>query len=196
MKVKLNNVRLTFPSLFETGTVKGEDTGKYSATFLFAPDSAAAKAMNDAMIAVAKEKWAAKAGEVYKGLKAGDKLCVHDGATKSEYEGYDGMLYVNASNKLRPPVVDGNRTPLTISDGKPYSGCYVNAIVELWAQDNKFGKRINASLQGVQFLRDGERLAGGSVASEDDFEEIPEAVDARSAFGDDTPIDAEEDPFK
>jgi hypothetical protein len=69
------------------------------------------------------------------------------------------------------------------SSGKPYSGCYVNAVIELWAQDNKFGKRINASLMGVQFLRDGQRLSGGGVASADDFQAIPEAAERRRGCG-------------
>jgi hypothetical protein len=47
--------------------------------------------------------------------------------------------------------------------------------VEVWAQDNQHGKRINASLLGVQFVRDGEKLAGGSTATADDFEAIPGA---------------------
>ena len=34
------------------------------------------------------------------------------------------------------------------------------------------------SLLGVQFVKDGERLAGGGVAAADDFEALPEA-DAR-----------------
>jgi len=29
-------------------------------------------------------------------------------------------------------------------------GCYVNALLELYGQDNKYGKRINASLKGIQ----------------------------------------------
>jgi hypothetical protein len=127
---------------------------------------------------VAEEKWKGKAGDVYVALKAGDKLCLHDGDSKPQYEGYKGSLFLNASNKIRPLVIDGNKSPLQASSGKPYSGCYVNAVVELWAQANKFGQRINASLMGVQFLRDGQRLSGGGVASADDFQAIPEAEGA------------------
>ena len=54
-------------------------------------------------------------------------------------------------------------------------------FIECWAQDNKHGKRINFSLLGVQFVRDGERLAGGSVATADDFEPLPGATDAAPA---------------
>ena len=193
MKVKLNDVRLTFPALFEAKAFVGADGSptkpKFSGTFLFAPDHPAAAAVSKGMQTVAKEKWGEKAAAVYKQMKAGDKLALHDGAAKSDFAGYEGNLYVNASNALRPTVVDGNRSPLTIAEGKPYSGCYVNAIIELWAQDNQWGKRINASLMGVQFLRDGERLAGGAVAAEDDFDEIPTDSDASAEFGDDSQDD-------
>ena len=74
--------------------------------------------------------------------------------------------------KLRPLVVDADKSPLVAEDGKPYSGCYVNASVELWPQDNNYGKRVNATLMGVQFFRDGESFSGGGVASEDDFDDV------------------------
>lgn len=54
----------------------------------------------------------------------------------------------------------------------------MNASIELWAQDNKqFGKRINAQLRGVQFLRDGDAFAAGSPASEDEFEDLGDQGD-------------------
>uniref|UniRef100_T1HEF4 Uncharacterized protein n=2 Tax=cellular organisms TaxID=131567 RepID=T1HEF4_RHOPR len=46
--------------------------------------------------------------------------------------------------------------------------------------DNNFGKRINASLGGVQFLRDGDAFAGGGVATPDDFENMSEGADAEA----------------
>ena len=72
------------------------------------------------------------------------------------------------------------RTTYTVeADGLPYSGCYVNASIELWAQDNNYGKRINASLRGVQFYRDGDAVAGGGgPASEDEFDDLAEGADA------------------
>ncbi len=80
--------------------------------------------------------------------------------------------------KPRPTVIDRDRTALIQADGRPYAGCYVNAVVDIWAQDNNFGKRINASLSGVQFLRDGDAFAGGGVAAPDDFDDISEGADA------------------
>lgn len=174
-KVRLENVRLAFPNLWEAKQVNDQGQPKFSAAFLFPPDHLAHDKVKKAMQEVAKDKWGEKAAEVYKKLKASDRLALHDGASKSDYAGYADNMFINSTNALRPTVVDGNKTPLSPSDGKPYSGCYVNAVIELWAQDNKYGKRINASLMGIQFYADGERLAGGAVASEDDFEEIPGA---------------------
>lgn len=176
MKVQLKDVRLTFPQLFEAKAVNGQGEPKFSAAFLFARNHPQIGEITKAIEAAATAKWGAKAADVLKQLKAADKLPVHDGDGKSDYDGYAGNYFINASNKVRPLVIDGNRAPLTAADGKPYSGCYVNAIIEIWAQDNQFGKRVNASLLGVQFVRDGERLAGGSVAAADDFEAIPEAA--------------------
>ncbi len=82
------------------------------------------------------------------------------------------MHSLNASNKARPLVLDRDKTPLTAADGKPYSGSYMNVSLEIWAQDNNFGKRINATLKGVQFVGDGDSFGGGAPASPDDFEDL------------------------
>ena len=173
MKVNLNNVRLTFPQLFDAKQVNGQGDPKFSAAFLIPRDHPQLGAVKEAIKAAADAKWGAKALEVLKALQASDKLALHDGDAKSDYDGYADNLFVNASNKIRPLVIGQQREPLQAADGKPYSGCYVNAIVEFWSQDNNFGRRVNASLLGVQFVKDGERLAGGGVASQDDFEPIP-----------------------
>lgn len=183
-KVTLKNVRLTFPVLWEPKQVNGQGDPKFSAAFLFPPDHPQVQELTAAIIEAATAKWGEKAMETLGALKAGDKLCVHDGDSKSDYDGYAGMKFINASNKIRPLVVGGGadgKGLLAASDGKPYSGCYVNAIVEIWAQANQFGKRVNASLLGVQFVKDGPRLAGGSVAAADDFEAIPQEGVAKAA---------------
>jgi anthranilate phosphoribosyltransferase len=38
--------------------------------------------------------------------------------------------------------------------------------------DNKYGKRICASLLGLQFVKHGEQFSGGGVASADAFEAL------------------------
>ena len=183
--VMMNNVRLAFPVLFEPKAAKAGQKQKFSAAGIFPATHEVVPLLKAAMQEAAKAKWGDKWEEVYNGLRAGDRLAVHDGSAKSEYAGYSGNLFLNASNELRPLVIDGQRRPLAAADGMIYSGCYVNMKVEIWAQQHpEHGKRINASLMGVQFARDGERLAGGAVASADDFDEIPAAmVEAAAASG-------------
>jgi hypothetical protein len=178
MKLKLSNVRLAFPQLFEAKTVNGEGEPAFSASFLLSTDHPAVAELKKAMEQVGKEKWGAKWPAVKKEIEAKDRTALHDGDTKADYAGFPGHLFVSARNKTRPLVIDRDKTPLTQADGRPYAGCFVNASIELWCQDNNYGKRINASLRGVQFLRDGDAFAGGGAASDDEFDEIEEGADA------------------
>ena len=178
MKIKLENVRLAFPQLFEAKTVNGEGEPAYSASFLFAADHPAAAALKAAFEQIGKDKWGAKWPAVKKEIEAKDRTALHDGDTKADYDGFPGNLFVSARNKVRPLVVDRDRSPLAAQDGRPYAGCYVNASIELWCQDNNYGKRINASLRGVQFLRDGDAFAVGGAATEDEFDDLAAGADA------------------
>lgn len=172
MKVTLKDVRLAFPDLFEARAFNGEGEAKFGASFLFPPDHPAVAEVEKAIEAAAEEKWKDKAKTTLKSVKAKGDVCLHDGNLKEELAGYAGNFYISARSSVRPTVVDRDRSPLAASDGRPYGGCYVNAIIEVWAQDNGFGKRVNATLKGVQFVRDGEAFAGGTAASPDEFEEL------------------------
>jgi hypothetical protein len=173
VRILLRDVRLAFPNLWKASAPKGGGEEAFSASFLMPKNHKQIAEVQAAFKTLAKDKWAAKGESVYKTLEATGKLCLHNGDTKSDYEGFEGNLYISARSKIRPSVFDQQRQELTQADGKPYSGCYVNASVELWAQDNNFGKRINAQLRGVQFLRDGDAFAGGgSAADADEFDEI------------------------
>lgn len=172
MKVVLKNVRLAFPQLWEAKTVNGEGKPAFSASFILDPKHPSVKELRAAFTAVAKEKWADKADSWLKQLEKGDKLALHDGDDKSAYEGFEGNMYVSARSQTRPQIRDRDKSALTREDGKPYGGCYVNAIVDVWAQDNNYGKRVNATLLGVQFVKDGDPFSGGSVADDADFEDM------------------------
>lgn len=172
MKIHLKNVRLAFPVLWTAKTVNGEGEPAFSAAFLIDPKDPVVKELREAFEAIGKDKWGAKWAAVKKEIDSKDRFALHDGDTKSDYAGFPGAMYVSARNKVRPTVLDRDKAPLTESDGRPYAGCYVNAIIDLWPQDNNYGKRINASLSGVQFVRDGEAFAAGGAAKADDFDDL------------------------
>tara|TARA_R100001143_G_C3360997_1_gene135683 strand:- start:16365 stop:16946 length:582 start_codon:yes stop_codon:yes gene_type:complete len=188
----LSNVRLAFPQLFEAKAVNQGDKPAFSASFLLTPDHPDLPKLKQAIKEVAEAKWKDKADEILRGLVAADKVCLHNGDTKSQYDGYAGNFFVSARGQVRPLIIDRDRSQLSEADGKPYSGCYVNARISLWAQQNNYGKRINAQLQGVQFFADGEAFGGGRVASADEFEALDNTAD-------DAPPDAggefEDDPM-
>lgn len=162
-KIKLQNVRLSFPSLFRKAMFSGEET-KFEGTFLISKTDQADK------IAEIEKTIADLIGDKLKGAKLkADKICLKDG-DDIDYDGYAGNMSIKASNAKRPMVLDRDRSPLTEDDNRPYSGCYVNAVLELWAQDNQYGKRINANLLGVQFFKDGQPFGDGISANSDDFD--------------------------
>lgn len=167
VQVKLTNVRLSFPDLWKARAAQKDAEPKFGAAFLIDKETQGdqIKSLREATAKVAHEKWG---GKLPKGLK----YCVHEGSER-EYEGYgEENVYVTASSKRRPHVIDRNREPLTEEDARPYAGCFVNAVLRFWAQDNAFGKRVNAELQGVQFVRDGEAFGSAPFKPEEHFEDL------------------------
>jgi len=163
-KIVIKNARLSFPSLFQKSVFEGKE-GKYEATLLIDKKDEALKKQIDEQIAklIAESK-----------IKVpSEKYCIKDG-DESELEGYEGNWSLKASNAKRPTVIDRDKTPLTADDEKLYAGCYVNAVVDFWVQNNAYGKRINANLYGVQFVKDGEPFGMGPVDVTDDFEDLDE----------------------
>jgi len=166
--IMIKNARLSFPSLFSKSSFDGKE-GKYEATLLFPKTDT--KTYDAIMSAIEACKTSNK-------LKVGaDKIFIKDG-DDIEYDGYEGMWAVKASNNKRPTVINRDRSPLVEEDEIVYAGCYVNAIIEPWGQNNQYGKRINANLLGVQFVKDGEPFGdGGKSASVDDFADIEDDDD-------------------
>jgi len=199
MKLYLKNARLNFTaSLFEPKTgPNGQGKAKFGVVSLIDgktraflgdmnPDSENGRAANlqwgdpkeaitAAVIAAAKAKWPANYQDVIKQLKAADRLPVHDGDAKADKPGYEGTLFINGSNEVRPQVTNSSTgAQLEAKDGVIYSGCRAYVTLDIWPQDNQYGKRVNASLLMVSFLGDDERISGGATATADDYAAIPD----------------------
>lgn len=180
MQIKLNNVRHAFCNLFEATDFEGDGNFKFRDTFLIPKDSELDKQIWNAVRKVAKEAWGDKYEKILESIKnIPNRAGYRDGNTKSDYDGFADHMFIAASNKARPLVIDRDRSPLTAQDGRPYSGCYVNATISIYAYDKK-GKGIGFSLGGVQFFRDGDAFTGGGVASEDDFDDLSVAEEEES----------------
>jgi len=102
----------------------------------------------------------------------GIKVAFGDGDDKA-YDGYAGMMFVASHNKIRPAVANRRAQKVVEGeDGAPYSGCYVNAKITLWGQDNQYGKRVNANLRSVQFVKPGPAFGVQAPEAEDEFEAL------------------------
>jgi len=186
MKVLIKNVRIRFASIFEPTLQPGAKEPKFGIKAIIEPGSENAKILEAAMATVAKEKWKDKAPNIEASfVRTGKKpdVCFVKEPYKNKdgeaYGGFEDMFYLTASAKQheRPKVVDLNpKIELTKSDGKPYDGCYTNLSVEIWPQDNDFGRAIRAQLKGVQFVKHGDAF-GGSPPSDGSEFEVLESVD-------------------
>ena len=157
-KIKIASARLSFPSLFQTAQFSGEDTGKYEATFILdkVEHAETIKGIQAQIDHLLKTE--------LKGKLPSDKIALKDGDESGRPE-FEGKMTIKASTKRRPLVINRDKSPITADDNVIYAGCYVHAIISLWAQSNGFGKRINASLDGVQFARDGEPFGDGGISA-------------------------------
>ena len=174
----LTNVTLAFPALGEPQAF-GEGQPAYGAKFPIEPNSENAKLIEDAIKAEAKEAWADKADSVLAMLVEDGKVSYsrreyRSKTTGEPYAGFEKMFYLGTRNaSVQPSVYDQYGDPVVGKaeiTRKAFSGAVVNASVEVWAQDNKWGKRINCSLRGIMLTGEGQSFGGGSgAASADDF---------------------------
>ena len=174
----LNNVRLSFPQLVEprASTANPEAVKKYSADFIMTPDHPGFAAFMRAFQTDAVEKWKEHAQQVMTIINSDRKLrCYAQGAEKinfktfEPYDGYEGMVAITANNVNAPQMIkaDGKPTENTMEyqqfARKLYGGCYVNAVVKPWLQENKHGRGVRCDLVAIQFCADGEAFGEGST---------------------------------
>ena len=176
----LRNVRIAFPDLWTAVQYEGKGPFSYRATFLIDPKSAEHSLVQETIQKVAIAGWGVKAKEVLLTIEGqSQKFCYIDGNTKG-YDGYENMWALSTSRPQesgRPKVIDQRKNDLTVDDGKPYGGCIVNAKVQLWPQNNKFGRGLRASLIAVQFAKDGDAFGGAPPASDTGMEEVADSGD-------------------
>lgn len=195
--IRLDNCRASYPHLIEPYAGVDEDGKKqepaYGIVFLMPKLThvAAKDICKQRIEELMKENKIPKLGA--------DKKFLRDGDQSSKVES-SGMFTVSAREK-RPPVLRApskekiirGKTETVRVAGRDvplkelfYGGCWVNGIIRPWWQSNKHGKRANAGLVAVQFLRNDESF-GQNRVSEDDVDESFEATEEMddSGFDDD-----------
>lgn len=179
MRIRLENCRLAYPQLFVptayTGTPKaGEENSssapKYSARLLFDKKGELHKKVHETCVKVAIEKWGPKDGpEMFRTFQLEGRLCLRNGDAKPKSTGFKGRMFVSANSLTKPRIVDRGLKDISSDNGLFHSGCYVNAVIDIYGQKT-FSGRISAELVGIQYVGPGEEVWGGSGAPFDPTE--------------------------
>jgi len=165
--IKLFGFRGTFMHVLERPKFDSDTAdkkNKYEATILIPKKEVKLKKALDALIAEVQAEAKIKCKP--------EMLCLKDG-DDSEYEEQHGHWTIKASNAKKPALTDQNGLKAKDDDGfdgdeSIYSGGHYHFAIGLWAQNNKWGKRVNANLHAVKFAAHGERLASGGGADYSD----------------------------
>jgi len=177
--VIIKGARLAFADLWAAKEFKpGDGKPRYSATLLLPkndPQLATIIALGRKMfVGEFKDKGAA----LFDSNLYDRQLCCLQDGDKKVFDGFPGNIALVAHRKVEAgaPLVKSRdmKSDLKPADGKPYNGCYVNAKVSFWVQDNSNGKAFRCSPEVVQFVRDGEAFTGIGPASTDGMEAEPE----------------------
>ena len=176
-------MRLSFPQLFEAKSTNGGKP-RFGCSFLLDPKREAhakqIKMLRKVAVEIAQRELEVKL--------AADKIFIRkDGP----WQGYEDMWYVSSANPKRPQSLNLDKSPVTAEDNLLYAGCYVDAVIRPWAQNNQHGKRVNAGLEIVRFRSDGEAF-GAAGASKDLLDDLDDEDGEDEGMGDDDGLDDED----
>lgn len=183
--VMIKNVRLSYPMLAKAEGYNGGDP-RYGANFIIERGSQTHKDVFAVLREAAIAKWGDKGEIELKACLANPQRCCLQPGEAKKLD--DSVVVLAAYNKAeRPPAIfRGNRESVRDPDdirALLYPGCYVNAKITIWVQDNSFGKALRASIGGVQFNKHGEPFTVSSAATAEEFDVIEESAQGEPTMG-------------
>lgn len=171
--------RVSFPHVFEAKAIVEGQEPKYSIAMLFDKKTDLAplkKAVQNAIL----EKYGTTEKDE---LPENFRMPFRNGDTKTDLAGYAGTIFVNASSKQKPGLVDKDLNPI-LDKEEFYPGCYARATLIAFCYDVSGNSGVSFSLQNIQKVKDGESLSGKKKA-EDEFEVIEDDSDSEENYSDD-----------
>lgn len=193
----LSNARLSFPQLVEPRSSVENGVKKYSADFLIPLDHPGVNQFGNEYAKIAQEKWKEHAQAVMGFIQNDRKLrCFGkgdeklNGKTFKPYDGYAGQFYISANKDQMPQMIKPDGSAVDAANTmeyqalarKLYGGCYVNAAIRPWPQDNKHGRAIRCELIAVQFANNGEPFGEAVADATSLFKPVASAPQAVPAF--------------
>lgn len=165
---------ISYPALF---VPKENLSGvlKYSCSLLFdKTDTATITALQGAIAAATakgkSDQWNNKIPKFrYEALRDGDAELASGEKTDKVYE---GKMFLNCTSNAAPGVVDQQAKPVMDAD-LIYAGCIVRGQLNAFPYKNSGNCGVAWGLNGIMFIKAGERL-DGRVNSEEAFAEFAE----------------------
>lgn len=180
--VALNNVTITYPSIYQKSVYEGKET-KYQTGIILKKNDENYKALKATYDAICQEALNSKKltrAQLTPWIRpqGGTKGILIDCAEDPDkYEGprFENAVILTPKNDHKPCVVNRMREPITEDENEIYGGCVCNVNVSLYVY-SKVYKGIGVQLNGIQKVKDGEPFGAARLAVEDMFEEIDEAT--------------------
>jgi hypothetical protein len=178
--LRIENVVICYPHLYEKHAPPGTTNEKYGAEFLLHPER---NAKDIAALQAAFERVVTDAGKASKlaflkpPLKDGDTLNAEAEAKgrKARPE-LAGMKVLRSSEATyQPAVVDRNNQPIPESQrSMVFGGCIVNAFIDLYWSGNLANPGCYSGLKGVQLIDNVnvEKLGGGAPSVDAMFDKV------------------------
>ena len=145
---------------------------KYEVSILIPKSDKKGVKMLKAAIEGAKEDGIER--KVYKGkiLEKNFHYPLKDGddEEREDDEAYHGHYYLSARTSIKPGIRDKQNEAIT-DRTEFYSGCFGRASVSFFPYEVEGKKGVGVSLNGLQKVKDGDSLGGGSSNAEKDFED-------------------------
>ena len=173
--------RVSFPWIVEPQSKvndKGVTVSSYNCDLIVAPNDPGFARFMQVYAALAAEKWKENANAAMQRIQMDRKTrCYGVGEEKvntktfAVHTGYAGNAYISARSSRQPQIIraDGTQVdPTNILEiravgSKIYGGCYVNAVIKPWLQQNDQGIGVRCDFVAIQFKADGDSFGAGAA---------------------------------
>jgi hypothetical protein len=171
---------LAFPNLFEPRSVPGTGQEPRFSTILIFDEAAQKKpefkALQDAIIAAADERWPDKKNQ--KNLRFPIRKCEE----KEGVNGFNaGSVFINAWTKTQPGLVDRNRNEI-LTKAEIWAGQLARAFVRPFAYETSGNRGVSLMLENVQIVKSDMPRIDGRKSAAESFGVIDEP-ELEGAFG-------------
>lgn len=175
----VSNARASFPWIVspqEQTNDKGEKTYSYSCDLILQPNDTALAKFMQRYATMAQDKWKENAQAAMAQIHSDKRTrCYGQGDEKKSqktfqiHPGYAGNAYITARHTRQPQIIGLDGNPIDPNNAmelrsvasKIYGGCYVNAAIKPWIQQNTKGIGIRCELVAIQFAKDGDAFGEG-----------------------------------